>query len=113
MNRECGHPLGNSAWCIQCAEAEMYATPRERAETPQASPEPSAWIAVTERLPQEGVRVLAWAAPQDGIAYVYGREWASATLMGIPTHWMPLPDAPRAQAKGAPQAPTGGDDADA
>lgn len=62
------------------------------------------WIPVTERLPAEGMRVLAATEGVfSGEAYLscegvwmrsYGVVWVSLVDMPV-THWMPLPDAPR------------------
>lgn len=61
------------------------------------------WISVTERLPAEGMRVLAATEGMfSGEAYLscegvwmrsYGVAWVSLVDMPV-THWMPLPDAP-------------------
>lgn len=60
------------------------------------------WISVTERLPAEGMRVLAATEGVfSGEAYLscegvwmrsYGVVWVSLVDMPV-THWMPLPDA--------------------
>ena len=60
------------------------------------------WIPVTERLPAEGMRVLAATEGAfSGEAYLscegvwmrsYGVVWVSLVDMPV-THWMPLPDA--------------------
>lgn len=60
------------------------------------------WIPVTERLPAEGMRVLAASEGVfSGEAYLscegvwmrsYGVVWVSLVDMPV-THWMPLPDA--------------------
>lgn len=62
------------------------------------------WIPVTERLPAEGMRVLAATEGVfSGEAYLscegvwmrsYGVVWVSLVDMPV-THWMPLPDKPR------------------
>ena len=61
------------------------------------------WIPVTERLPAEGMRVLAATEGVfSGEAYLscegvwmrsYGVVWVSLVDRPV-THWMPLPDAP-------------------
>ena len=61
------------------------------------------WIPVTERLPAEGMRVLAASEGVfSGEAYLscegvwmrsYGVVWVSVVDVPV-THWMPLPDSP-------------------
>ena len=74
------------------------------AEEIMALREQRRWIPVTERLPAEGMRVLAATEGVfSGEAYFscegvwmhsYGVVWVA--LVGMPvTHWMPTPDAPR------------------
>nr|DAQ13248.1 MAG TPA: Protein of unknown function (DUF551) [Caudoviricetes sp.] len=67
------------------------------------------WISVTERLPAEGMRVLAASEGVfSGEAYLscegvwmrsYGVVWVSLVDMPV-THWMPLPDAPEVTCDG-------------
>lgn len=67
------------------------------------------WIPVTERLPAEGMRVLAATEGVfSGEAYLsyegvwmrsYGVVWVSLVDMPV-THWMPLPDAPEVTCDG-------------
>lgn len=67
------------------------------------------WIPVTERLPAEGMRVLAASEGVfTGEAYLncegvwmrsYGVVWVSLVDMPV-THWMPLPDAPEVTCDG-------------
>lgn len=67
------------------------------------------WISVTERLPAEGMRVLAATEGVfSGEAYLscegvwmrsYGVAWVSLVDMPV-THWMPLPDAPEVTCDG-------------
>lgn len=55
---------------------------------------PSPWISVEERLPAELMRVLVWTDDGAEIGYRYNWRW---DLRGSsnPTHWMPLPPAPK------------------
>ena len=67
------------------------------------------WISVAERLPAEGMRVLAASEGVfTGEAYLncegvwmrsYGVVWVSLVDMPV-THWMPLPDAPEVTCDG-------------
>lgn len=67
------------------------------------------WIPVTERLPAEGMRVLAASEGVfSGEAYLscegvwmrsYGVVWVSLVDRPV-THWMPLPDAPEVTCDG-------------
>lgn len=67
------------------------------------------WIPVTERLPAEGMRVLAASEGVfSGEAYLscegvwmrsYGVVWVSLVDMPV-THWMPLPPAPEVTCDG-------------
>lgn len=67
------------------------------------------WVSVTERLPAEGMRVLAATEGVfSGEAYLscegvwmrsYGVAWVSLVDMPV-THWMPLPDAPEVTCDG-------------
>lgn len=55
------------------------------------------WIPVSERLPEEGISVLAWGHMNEpGIAWRREGMWEDVEeiwLTGI-THWMPLPHPP-------------------
>jgi hypothetical protein len=56
------------------------------------------WIAVSERMPEEGTVVLAWLDTRVVFGLVRGDEWID-TLYGWvvpegPSHWMPLPAKP-------------------
>ena len=67
------------------------------------------WISVTERLPAEGMRVLAASEGVfSGEAYLscegvwmrsYGVVWVSVVDVPV-THWMPLPDKPEVTCDG-------------
>jgi hypothetical protein len=73
------------------------------------------WISVSERMPQFGVKVLAycesWGTNADhpflahhggAIGFIDTRR---GSLMGGVTHWMPLPEPPEAN-RGAPAGAT-------
>jgi hypothetical protein len=56
------------------------------------------WIPATERMPEDGVVVLAWQGKRVVFGYRRDGEWID-TLYGWvipngPTHWMPLPAPP-------------------
>lgn len=57
------------------------------------------WIPVTERLPEESGKYLAYCGEYDGICVLYYEvlktkgKWR--TKWKEVTHWMPLPEAPR------------------
>ena len=56
------------------------------------------WIPVTERLPDDGVVVLAWQGKRVVFGYARDGDWID-TLYGWvipngPSHWMPLPQPP-------------------
>lgn len=57
------------------------------------------WVPVTERLPEEDVRVLVWLSKQD---FLYTRIDTDRLINGKwtrwnwrVTHWMPLPEPPK------------------
>lgn len=78
-------------------------------EETMALREKQQWISVTERLPAEGMRVLAASEGVfSGEAYLscegvwmrsYGVVWVSLVDMPV-THWVPLPDAPEVTCDG-------------
>lgn len=56
------------------------------------------WIAASERMPDDGVVVLAWIGTRTVFGYCRDGAWID-TLYGWvipngPTHWMPLPAPP-------------------
>ena len=53
------------------------------------------WTSVEDRLPEDGVHVLAFD-DDIAIAYYNGYEWYEVGFYGCinPTHWMPLPELP-------------------
>ena len=56
------------------------------------------WISETERMPEDGVVVLAWQGKRVVFGYARDGQWID-TLYGWvipngPTHWMPLPAPP-------------------
>jgi len=56
------------------------------------------WIPATERMPEDGVVVLAWQGKRVVFGYARDGQWID-TLYGWvipngPTHWMPLPQPP-------------------
>jgi hypothetical protein len=67
---------------------------------------PNSWIPVTERLPEEGQRVLAYEKPDvivvaemhSRMPLVGGFWWSTdnghTAYSVFPTHWMPLPAPP-------------------
>ena len=66
--------------------------------------EDDGWISVEERLPAEGVIVLAYHSScySQGTNYMHSKVWQE-TVNGINhdiTHWMPLPNAPSQPQKG-------------
>jgi len=66
----------------------------------------SEWIAVQDRLPEDGEQVLAWTkygidiATRDDLYGVTPRQWhhiGGPPFLAEVTHWMPLPPAPEAE----------------
>ena len=57
------------------------------------------WISVEERLPEESVTVLVYRDGCCGVARLLDVEpaimWTYTGFGGDPTHWMPLPKAPK------------------
>jgi len=56
------------------------------------------WIPATERMPEDGVVVLAWQGKRVVFGYARDGDWID-TLYGWvipngPSHWMPLPQPP-------------------
>ena len=56
------------------------------------------WIPVAERMPEDGVVVLAWQGKRVVFGYARDGDWID-TLYGWvipngPSHWMPLPQPP-------------------
>jgi hypothetical protein len=79
----------------------------------------TAWTPVTDRRPEPGQFVLAYGAccqgwvngPLIAVFRWYDDSWWDANMdaevaEGIPTHWMPLPDLPRAQSTPQPAGPS-------
>jgi hypothetical protein len=67
------------------------------------SPQPSEWISVKDRLPEDGCRAWAYIEVvtetglshyQSNVAYSPRHGFSDITYGGIVTHWMPLPKAP-------------------
>ena len=71
---------------------------QEHEEPTGASGGSLAWIPVTERLPEEGERVLAWdnGFKESEMATYYARDgWGGEVIASLNvTHWMPLPAPP-------------------
>ena len=90
-------------WDIDTASAFLESIP----DAPNASLRPKGeWISVEDRLPEANTQVLA--INSDGEFYVATyiehkispsargyMTWASGMYNGKPTHWMPLPEAPK------------------
>ena len=106
----CGHRIGGDGGSLVCGDRLMidaadvlqeYVDRCARyADEIMALREKQQWISVTERLPAEGMRVLATTEGVfSGEAYLscegvwmrsYGVVWVSLVDMPV-THWMPLP----------------------
>jgi hypothetical protein len=59
---------------------------------------PDGWIRASDRMPDEGVVVMAWSGKIVCFGYASDGQWID-TLYGWvipngPTHWMPLPPPP-------------------
>jgi hypothetical protein len=81
---------------------------RELAEATSRISDSQKWVPVAERLPEIGDTVLAYWTPNPH-AVTNIRSWGITTFQswgwvgvddpddhyGIPTHWMPLPEAPK------------------
>ena len=66
---------------------------------PFTVPRQGEWISVSDRLPEEKQKVLLYS-PTDGINIGHrldevGRFYVSKPYPDRPTHWMPLPEAPK------------------
>ena len=112
----CNHCDNGNFMCIDNLAADAADVLQEYvdrckryAEETMALREKQQWISVTERLPAEGMRVLAATEGVfSGEAYLscegvwmrsYGVVWVSLVDMPV-THWMPLPDAPEVTCDG-------------
>ena len=60
------------------------------------SEQPSTWIPVTERLPDDGETVLIFSKTHKTILFdwIRNNEWL---CFGNATHWMPLPEPPESE----------------
>ena len=116
---DCGHRIGGDGSSLVCGDrlmidaADMLQEYVDRcaryADEIMALREQRRWISVTERLPAEGLRVLAASEGVfSGEAYLscegvwmrsYGVVWVSLVDMPV-THWMPTPDAPEVTCDG-------------
>ena len=116
---DCGHRIGGDGSSLVCGDrlmidaADMLQEYVDRcaryADEIMALREQRRWISVTERLPAEGMRVLAASEGVfSGEAYhscegvwmrSYGVVWVSLVDMPV-THWMPTPDAPEVTCDG-------------
>ena len=116
---DCGHRIGGDGSSLVCGDrlmidaADMLQEYVDRcaryADEIMALREQRRWISVTERLPAEGMRVLAASEGVfSGEAYLscegvwmrsYGVVWVSLVDMPV-THWMPTPDAPEVTCDG-------------
>ena len=115
----CGHRIGGDGGSLVCGDRLMidaadvlqeYVDRCKRyAEETMELREKHQWIPVAERLPAEGMRVLAASEGVfTGEAYLncegvwmrsYGVVWVSLVDMLV-THWMPLPDKPEVTCDG-------------
>ena len=82
--------------CGRCTGDEM----REAVKMACATLEATEWISVSDRLPEEGVGVLAWDGEDVFLAYYSKRRerWIDLTGYCKATHWMPLPEPPKEDA---------------
>ena len=56
------------------------------------------WVAVDERLPEDGVEVLAWDSDCYWLAMRHSENWQDSADWDwelLLTHWMPLPEPPK------------------
>lgn len=60
---------------------------------PDSKREPP-WISVSERLPEDGVRVMKVDATKGEWNEPWIGEWGPASSVAPVTHWAPLPDLP-------------------
>lgn len=112
----CNHCDNGNFMCIDNLAADAADVLQEYvdrckryAEETMALREKQQWISVTERLPAEGMRVLAATEGVfSGEAYLscegvwmrsYGVVWVSLVDMPV-THWMPLPYKPEVSCDG-------------
>jgi hypothetical protein len=90
-------------YCPICDQKPMNCdcTPEERrmhSEIEDLEEQIPRWIPVTDRMPDEGVLVMAWHGNRVVFGYARDGNWID-TLYGWvipngPSHWMPLPAPP-------------------